>query len=357
MMRRAPGSAATRGVHPRLRGGERSRIPGRTRRWVHPRLRGGEAWLTTLASSAEGSSPPARGRVDVGADGVLHRGFIPACAGESTPRASPGRARWVHPRLRGGAHRGIFVSDSTPGSSPPARGRADLPPKPLKLPGFIPACAGERYSPAGRAATCGVHPRLRGGEGMAWRKRGETRGSSPPARGREPAQHRRPLLLGFIPACAGERPSSSSCVPSRRVHPRLRGGELAGYGMAEPELGSSPPARGRVPGRQVAERNSGFIPACAGESVRARNPGNAARVHPRLRGGEFPRRCRADRLDGSSPPARGRGCPAQCRRVQLGFIPACAGERVPRSVSAGSTGVHPRLRGGEVPSNVPEIVM
>ena len=144
MMRCAPGSAATRGVHPRLRGGERSRIPGRTRRWVHPRLRGGEAWLTTLASSAEGSSPPARGRVDVGADGVLHRGFIPACAGESTPRASPGRARWVHPRLRGGAHRGIFVSDSTPGSSPPARGRADLPPKPLKLPGFIPACAGER---------------------------------------------------------------------------------------------------------------------------------------------------------------------------------------------------------------------
>jgi len=112
------------------------------------------------------------------------------------------------------------------------------------------------------------------------------RGSSPPARGREPRPWLPLCRAGFIPACAGESPSTRRRARAARVHPRLRGGEGQRTSSSRSLSGSSPPARGRVAKPGVRTRKSGFIPACAGESRHPGRCGHPGRVHPRLRGGQ-----------------------------------------------------------------------
>jgi len=153
------------------------------------------------------------------------------------------------------------------GSSPPARGRVDAALDAVETAGFIPACAGE--SCAGRLPPCGpgVHPRLRGGETAMHAAAASAGGSSPPARGRDCDARRGGFGWGFIPACAGERGVTTTLCQPMRVHPRLRGGEPSAVFNSMFNPGSSPPARGRGRSRPGNVNRIGFIPACAGERV------------------------------------------------------------------------------------------
>ena len=308
--------------------GERvGRATGRNRGGVHPRLRGGEAKASCWPCIAWGSSPPARGR-DVALDGhILHSGFIPACAGERTAAWRHEGEPGVHPRLRGGELLGRLAGGDLPGSSPPARGRANRAHRIDRGVGFIPACAGERPGACRIRPDHGVHPRLRGGERRTMVPLSADRGSSPPARGREQPPGGMRGNQGFIPACAGERRHGAPAPNVRRVHPRLRGGEFWPAMPASAPWGSSPPARGRAFPKVMKLCYPGFIPACAGERTGRRRAQAVRRVHPRLRGGEAEALINGYLSQGSSPPARGRGDLKQHRSRKVGFIPACAGER------------------------------
>ena len=89
-------------------------------------------------------------------------------------------------------------------------------------------------------------------------------GSSPHARGTDVVDLRRALIVGIIPACAGNSPSDARDV--------ITGG------------GSSPNARGTdsLPG--AGRGGEGIIPACAGNRVDAKRQVRPAQDHPRMRG-------------------------------------------------------------------------
>ena len=182
------------------------------------------------------------------------------------------------------------------GSSPRARGTLGYP------------ASGHRYA---------VHPRGRGEHAAPSRSGTAADGSSPRARGtphaRDPAYVRR-----FIPAGAGNTARPAVCASS--VHPRGRG-EHSLADRRRRAVGSSPRARGTLDARdRCLDRR--FIPAGAGNALRARHPDSAA---------------------GSSP--RARGTRRRALRWRSPVHPRGRGERAPGSVAPPSNAVHPRGRG------------
>ena len=95
----------------------------------------------------------------------------------------------------------------------------------------------------------------------------------------------------------------------------------------------------------VVEIGRGYIPACAGETIKYlwTCGGNVAldcvslggTVHPRVCGGNGPRVGVADSL------------------VEEGYIPACAGETRLHAILDESLRVHPRVCGGNTAPNLP----
>src|SRR5690606_35266078 len=114
--------------------------------------------------SQAGSSPPARGRgVAVPLAGT-EPGIIPASAGK---RAAPPGAAGLpedHPRQRGEEEPEFPYLKHVGGSSPPARGRVDVGAGGEHPERIIPASAGKRCSGRTPRAWHADHPRQRGEE-------------------------------------------------------------------------------------------------------------------------------------------------------------------------------------------------
>ncbi len=171
---------------------------------VHPRVCGEQ--ISPLASSSDknGSSPRVRGTGAPRPHRVQHRRFIPACAGNS-PRPTCQRCGYsVHPRVCGeqalrschGSHR-------------------------IR---FIPACAGNSINASPLGCLLTVHPRVCGEQTPEGDNNGETDGSSPRVRGTAAHFLKEPLLIRFIPACAGNRGLVVRRVPGGGgSSPRVRG--------------------------------------------------------------------------------------------------------------------------------------
>mgnify|MGYP001641353420 CR=1 FL=1 len=88
-----------------------------------------------------------------------------------------------------------------------------------------------------------------------------------------------------------------------------------------------------------------FIPACAGNTASGRFPHISSAVHPRMRGEHhFGHRVHTDRY-GSSPHARGTRRPQSCLLRGGRFIPACAGNTLHPVLLLLILSVHPRMRG------------
>ena len=212
---------------------------------------------------------------------------------------------------------------------------------------FIPAGAGNSFSPCRRMLRRSVHPRG-GGELTAWTgTMEEAFGSSPRGRGTPTATAQADRPERFIPAGAGNSPYGSLSSRRARVHPR-GGGELRwpqGYPPLHP--GSSPRGRGTLPAGRVCGSGGRFIPAGAGNSNDRSSFSGRAAVHPRG-GGELDRPAAVVlRLRGSSPRGRGtlkRGPPF---RYGKRFIPAGAGNSWPPETPWEQRPVHPR-GGGEL---------
>ena len=210
-----------------------------------------------------------------------------------------------HPRSRGVYRFTVSVPSTGAGSSPLARG--------LRSGGcsrhsdrrIIPARAGFTEITPGPNRSRGDHPRSRG-----------VYPSAPPCSAN---------IARIIPARAGFTRSLLRRRRRRWDHPRSRGVYYEEYASKEPKDGSSPLARGLLPGHSGLPRQERIIPARAGFTRRACTPSSAASDHPRSRGVYMRAVMRARSARGSSPLARGLRDLALLHGLPERIIPARAG--------------------------------
>ena len=170
-------------------------------------------------------------------------------------------------------------------------------------------------------------------------------GSSPHARGALPGQLRYEVDCGIIPACAGSTCPSRSRTKPARDHPRMRGEHVLAKLFENLHEGSSPHARG-APGRRILDvQELGIIPACAGSTLDWNLYIDIARDHPRMRGEHVIAVAAAAVTEGSSPHARGAQEVVAKENPIPGIIPACAGSTWARPPTRPWPGDHPRMRG------------
>ena len=171
-------------------------------------------------------------------------------------------------------------------------------------------------------------------------------GLSPLVRGKPQKPGEKNDYSGSIPACAGETIPYSSCISSRRVYPRLCGGNSRACTFLDIVLGLSPLVRGKpLPGDDFLA-DFGSIPACAGETSWVSVVFCPFRVYPRLCGGNTKGSHSAPLHWGLSPLVRGK--PNASASVSSGnrSIPACAGETSSHVLYQNRPWVYPRLCGG-----------
>ena len=292
-----------------------------------------------------GSSPRARGTLSIVPLRWFPIRFIPAGAGNAALSFHTSGSGSVHPRGRGERCSCPRSLRGYLGSSPRARGTLQRWQVYRSRFRFIPAGAGNAEAAARQSAAAPVHPRGRGERGVLSQRCYTGGGSSPRARGTQPQLGGRLIDHRFIPAGAGNAPSSIPAAAATTVHPRGRGERGRRHDRGADQGGSSPRARGtrlRTPRPLRLDR---FIPAGAGNaSVGAARPPPSA-VHPRGRGERAWVKEGNGKKFGSSPRARGTPPCPQSTTPRCRFIPAGAGNAHVRWPPRRSCTVHPRGRG------------
>ena len=272
-------------------------------------------------------------------------GIIPACAGSTRPAPSappPGRD---HPRMRGEHSLGFGGDCGTPGSSPHARGAPARRAPPRTAPGIIPACAGSTGTHERLKRLGEDHPRMRGEHHRGRRDAEPQVGSSPHARGARLLELGDLRVVGIIPACAGSTEILRRTNTGARDHPRMRGEHKGTGQITETKAGSSPHARGALSSRPERSPSARIIPAYAGSTGSGSGGWRRRRDHPRMRGEHGGWRCRFPSAPGSSPHARGAPRQGGPDAEHRGIIPACAGSTRCRWPARRSCRDHPRMRG------------
>ena len=149
------------------------------------------------------------------------------------------------------------------------------------------------------------HPRSRGVYRVLDSLTDRAQGSSPLARGLLPGGLSLRVRGRIIPARAGftGKPHSQKMPP--RDHPRSRGVYAALYCLEMKDMGSSPLARGLPHEPAVIVAEGRIIPARAGFTTRAGRHCRGRQDHPRSRGVYFAQKKPVVASQGSSPLARG----------------------------------------------------
>ena len=110
-------------------------------------------------------------------------------------------------------------------------------------------------------------------------------GLSPRVRGKLRYHRRRIPGNRSIPACAGETPLLPWHYGTSPVYPRVCGGNTYKRSLAVWPTGLSPRVRGKLFTNGRPFMSAGSIPACAGETTGMPNVGESRRVYPRVCGG------------------------------------------------------------------------
>ena len=154
-----------------------------------------------------------------------------------------------------------------------------------------------------------------------------------------------PFAVGIIPACAGNTPCAASRGTRRRDHPRVCGEHCGRCAPGSAARGSSPRVRGTPVERHAPQLQVGIIPACAGNTLACTSAGRTTWDHPRVCG-EHASPARASTFSAGSSP-RVRGTPPFVLRegAPRGIIPACAGNTPARLVHQVAHRDHPRVCG------------
>ena len=170
--------------------------------------------------------------------------FIPADAGNSSVISSIAELNAVYPRWRGELLHSIVIMRIVIGLSPLARGThcpGNVPPVVIR---FIPAGAGNSSPRVNQEIKCSVYPRWRGELYLLHRCGAIKSGLSPLARGTLPRRNARNSPGRFIPAGAGNSAPAYRSDGALPVYPRWRGELAAGIGDGLSGHGLSPLARG-----------------------------------------------------------------------------------------------------------------
>ena len=175
------------------------------------------------------------------------------------------------------------------GSSPLARGTRQITGAVTDVRGLIPARAGNTGADTSPCGVYGAHPRSRGEHEIMKRKRREELGSSPLARGTHGVNEGEPLIVGLIPARAGNTPRASIISCPSWAHPRSRGEHIRSVRLRARRRGSSPLARGTPAQFHGATVRFGLIPARAGNTRSRMSRRGLLGAHPRSRGEHPPR--------------------------------------------------------------------
>ena len=211
-----------------------------------------------------GSSPLARGLLEIMSHRNKDGGIIPARAGFTLRIRRLGIDTQDHPRSRG-VYRwpaGMIVPPS--GSSPLARGLREDREGVLVESGIIPARAGFTSGAYTHDAYEADHPRSRGVYATNLPQSQVGIGSSPLARGLQKRLRRRIAAGRIIPARAGFTSVGLPRTGTYRDHPRSRGVYWWVGGVRRKFRGSSPLARGLHGLVDWVGKGKGIIPARAG---------------------------------------------------------------------------------------------
>ncbi len=313
--------------------------------WVHPRSRGAASSRNLRALAHQGPSPLSRGSHVSIAERQGRAGSIPALAGQPRCRCAERSPARVHPRSRGAAPTLKASAMACVGPSPLSRGSRGNSAHRRRASGSIPALAGQPSASTRRRASPGVHPRSRGAAlpedaclTAAW-------GPSPLSRGSQLGEVAAGFLLGSIPALAGQPSRAPRSADQCRVHPRSRGAAAVGRAQAQGVQGPSPLSRGSHVDGQRQQTGVGSIPALAGQPAWRTIRGRHGRVHPRSRGAATPARAKRVARQGPSPLSRGSRRRTSRKASPQGSIPALAGQPTVDAQTEAAQVVHPRSRG------------
>ena len=136
-----------------------------------------------------------------------------------------------------------------------------------------------------------------------------------------------------IPAWAGETRSSTTWTRPTAVYPRVGGGNENLPEEWNGRLGLSPRGRGKLMRILQAMLLIGSIPAWAGETFERLSAMSGSEVYPRVGGGNQDRPHHRQLLAGLSPRGRGKRRPKSIVGIGIRSIPAWAGETPPRPQS------------------------
>ena len=192
--------------------------------------------------------------------------FIPAFAGNASPRSPPASTRPVHPRVCGERSPGGSSACGASGSSPRLRGTRGASFRRGQGQRFIPAFAGNAWKTSRRTSRPSVHPRVCGERFSIRKLIFYLDGSSPRLRGTltQRADKRHPQR--FIPAFAGNATWFRIGRRGPPVHPRVCGERGSTGRLQRATIGSSPRLRGTHAPPAGADGRKRFIPAFAGNA-------------------------------------------------------------------------------------------
>ena len=192
--------------------------------------------------------------------------------------------------------------------------------------GSIPARAGEPRVESGSKLPKRVYPRTCGGTGARSCIRARSRGLSPHVRGNRSTVRAPDLVVGSIPARAGEPSERDERLETLKVYPRTCGGTDAKTSAADRINGLSPHVRGNPSPLPLERPAPGSIPARAGEPAQGRSALGLDAVYPRTCGGTLSRVFLSPRYTGLSPHVRGNREVPRTGVPSRRSIPARAGE-------------------------------
>ena len=178
--------------------------------WDHPRVCGEHQADRLPTHPQAGSSPRMRGTPRRHASHRGGVGIIPAYAGNTITLSAMHEAYWDHPRVCGEHATGASTQVNCTGSSPRMRGTLQVTQVEREAVGIIPAYAGNTWPPAVAWCKAWDHPRVCGEHLLCVVGRREEQGSSPRMRGTRIDDEHSRRLPGIIPAYAGNTASASA---------------------------------------------------------------------------------------------------------------------------------------------------
>ena len=153
------------------------------------------------------------------------------------------------------------------------------------------------------------------------------------------------LLLGPIPACAGQPLMRSFRSDPLRAYPRVCGATRNTNQWPQCRSGLSPRVRGNLSRVRYAESSPGPIPACAGQPIEGQHAHASPRAYPRVCGATGLGGTGCIPLLGLSPRVRGNRSERPRHAWLPGPIPACAGQPMDAARIAMGCRAYPRVCG------------